>query len=147
MKLAELKSTLADAVSGGQVGTPVSLRLHLQITSKQTDATGLVAALMPLAETIFAASPQQLIARRNNSAEQLSVLFEYAGGQTCFVTCGAGCATHDSLQLLLFGNRGQIRLEGGELIDAESLSGELASDVWRNRIETSLNAGGPVSIE
>ena len=146
MTLDELNSTLSAALASGKVGTPVSLRLHLQVTESRNDSVAHLALLMPLLQTTFGSPPSRLLARRNAVADQLTVLFNFAAGQSAMVTCGCGSARHTSLQLLLVGNRGVIRLEGGELFESADVPEKSDAQFWRTLIERSITAGEPVSM-
>src|SRR5262245_36088700 len=114
MTLDEIISSVSATLASGQIGTPVSLRTHVQLSSSRFDACRLLAMLLPLAERVFGTPPHRLMARKSAPADQVSVLCEYPGGQTWFATCGQGCTRQSSMQLLLFGNKGQVRLEGSE---------------------------------
>jgi len=146
MTLDELHSALDDALKAGEIGVPVSLRLHVQLAAADTDAVGLLSALMPLAERAFGSQPQRLMVRRCENADQLSVLFDYAGGQTCFVTAGKGCTKHSSLQLVLFGNHGVVRLEEGQLVEPESFRETGDAKRLRELIDQCVAGAEPIVI-
>ncbi len=146
MTLDELNSTLSAALARGKVGTPVSLRLHLQVTESNNDSVALLALLMPLLQTAFGSPPNRLLTRRNAVADQLTVLFNFATGQSAMVTCGCGSARRTSLQLLLVGNCGVIRLEGGELFESTDVPERPDAQFLRTLIERSITADQPVSM-
>ena len=146
MTLDELNATLAAALASEKAGTPVSLRLHLQVAETTNDSVDLTAMLMPLVETVFNARASRLLARRNVAADQLNVLFTLADGKTAFITCGRGSTRHTSLQLLLVGNHGIIRLEGGQLFKPGKAVDAAGSRYWRTAIEKSLAANAPISL-
>jgi len=146
VKLDELAAAVGDCLSRGKIGTPVSLRMHLQLADSAVKSDAMLAPLMEIAKRVFQSPPKQLMARKTDSADQLSVLFEYTGGQTCLVTCGSGCATQASLSLLLFGTRGMARLEGGELFESRGFQADSGKDSWQNCVELSVASEKPVAI-
>ena len=111
MTFDDLSRTLHQAMRTEKIGTPVSVRLHLQLCDPQADLTASTVALLILIEPYFDLSSPQLLARRGPADSQLTVLLETAQGRTVFITVGRGSAQQPSLHLLLIGNHGVIRLE------------------------------------
>ncbi len=139
MTLDDIRHTLLEAVKTGKVGTPVALRLHLQLTNADASLLSTAATLIGLCEPLFKVEPSQLFARSNAGGRQLSLLCETESGRTCSITIGSGSAKAASLNLLLVGNHGVIRLEGSELFDESSLNTSDANiDRWGLAIEQSL---------
>lgn len=145
MNFDEVKGTVLKAVDSGEVGTPVALRLHLQQPPSKSALAARVEALLQLAGDVFGVTPSKLTARGNAGGKQLSILFEYASGQTLFVTVGSA-AQQATLHLLLVGNHGLIRLEGAELIGGFTTSAASNSAGWQSKIDESISSSGPVTI-
>ena len=147
MTLDELNAAVSDVLAGGKIGTPVSMRVHVQCAGTESRPVEALAGFMPTARRVFNAKPQRMMVRKHASAEQLNVLFEYEGGQTCFVTCGSGCASASRMQLLLFGSAGLVRLEGGEHFDTGRRPEKCEVDTWQARIQTALSSRRPILLE
>lgn len=143
MTLDEIHQTLLEAVNTGKVGTPVALRLHLQLVSTDVDPYLLVAELLQLCEPLFGEEPVRVMARNNNDGRQLNLLFETAAGRTISITIGGGSTTQAFLSLLLIGNHGVIRLEGADSFDEQSLNdmsdASAKRDHWHSMIASSLS--------
>jgi len=62
------------------------------------------------------------------------------------LTVGRGSVDRSTLDLLLLGNRGIVRLEGAELF--ETLGDGEFSDAskWRSAVSECLEASGPISV-
>jgi hypothetical protein len=137
MTLDDLDRTLTDALSTGKVGSPVALRLHLQLADSAADLAQATAALMRLAETVFSETPSRVTARtRDETPRQWNLLCNYPGGQTVQLTLGCGAAASSTLHLLLVGNHGVVRLEGAELFDDTSLSAtDEETNHWQQTVE------------
>ena len=116
MTLAELQTALAQALATGKVGTPVNVRLHLQVPAGGR-AGDLLSVAVDLCEPIFGGRPERLAAMGSDAAHQWNVLLHYGFGQTLSVTAGVGAAKRATIQLLVGGNHGIIRLEGDDLDD------------------------------
>ena len=147
MTIDELRQTLLEARSTGKIGTPVALRVHVQLQDRQANFSIAVAAVMQLAKSVLEATPIELTARSDIDRRQLNVLFRYAGGQTVLVTLGRGAVSAASLQLLLVGNHGVVRLAGGDGFDERSLTAGDDVDRWNSWIDNSLSRGATVSLD
>lgn len=146
MTLNELNSTLSETVSSGKIGTPVSLRIHLQLPDSQVDLIAALAAVMRVALPLFQTNARTLMARRDSARGQLTALFSLAGGQTVLVTVGRGIVDNGCLHLLLIGNHGTVRLEGAEQFDEESLVFPDGPNPWKSPIEESLSGQAVVEL-
>ena len=147
MTLNELNNTLSETVSSGKIGTPVSLRIHLQLSDSQVDLVEALAALMRVSLPLFQTNARRLMARRDSGQRQLTALFSLAGGQTVLVTVGRGAVDNGSLHLLLIGNHGTVRLEGSEQFDEESLVFPDGPNPWKSPIEESLSRQSSVELQ
>jgi len=146
MTLNELNNTLSEAVSSRKIGTPVSLRIHLQLSESQVDLVDALAAVMQVALPVFQTNARKLMACRDSGEDQLTTLVSLAGGQTVLVTVGRGTIDNGCLHLLLIGNHGTVRLEGAEQFEEESLELPDGPNLWKSPIEESLRRQTAVEL-
>lgn len=148
MTFDDLNRALAEALATGQIGTPVSLRVHFQVPDSAADLAAMVAAVMRLSQPVFRERPSTLAAREHPHGRQWNVLVGYPGGATAFVTAGCGSARQPSLRLLLVGNHGIVRLEGPDQFEDDLFSPHAGSDVeqWRSAVTASVARGGVVEL-
>jgi hypothetical protein len=157
--LDDLARTLGEAVATGRIGTPVALRVHAVLLDENGDPAGVFACLMRrLAEPLFGA-PERLAARGDSAGRILDVLVSYAAGWTALLTLGRmpsppGRGMAPRLDLLVVGNRGVLRLEGGECfagVDDGAAAGiaglhDRGVDLYGEAVAHSLRAGQPVPL-
>ncbi len=151
MTLDDLHKTLTDALATGKIGTPVSLRLHLQLVDPSADLAGSMATVMRIAEAVFDIPTATLSAQRDAGERQLNVLIESASGQTVSLTIGRGCTDTSKLDLLLVGNHGIVRLGGTEHFDEASLASPASASEqdgrdWQVPLETCFGTNKVVRI-
>ncbi len=146
MTFNDLRRTLSEALSTGKIGTPVAIRMHVQLADSNVDPLMLLATAMQTVEQVFSARPARLMARENADGRQFNVLLNYAGGETVMLTVGRGSAKTASLNLLLIGNHGVIRLEGAELFEATAADFTADVDPWKSPIEQSLERNEAVAL-
>jgi hypothetical protein len=147
LNLPDLRRTLHQALGSGRVGIPVALRLHLRLEktgAANADLVSAAAVLMSWGEQVFGSPPRDVAVSQSRD-ESLTILATCAGGQMIHVTVAA--AERAELHLLLVGNRGIVRLEGGELFEAASVEVEVshAQEQWAERIRRSRDAGGSLT--
>jgi hypothetical protein len=147
MTFDDLSAKLLPAVVCGKIGTPVSLRMHVQLTDSRADLIQTLANAMHVAASVFTAQPATLMARRDANRSQLNLLFSYTNGQVVMLTVGCGSAESPSLHLLLIGDHGVVRLEGAELFDAAEMQSPPDAAQWRSPVATSLAEGQPVCLD
>jgi len=147
MTFDDLSERIAPAVVSGKIGTPVSLRMHVQLAESRADLVQALANAMHVAESVFAVEPVTLVARRNSNESQLNVLVSYTHGQVVMLTVGRGSADSSSLHLLLIGNRGVVRLEGSELFDDAGMQSPPDAAHWQLLVDRSLTEGQPVCLD
>jgi len=114
MNLEQLRSALKQALATGRAGQPVALRLHLQTGTAAATTEQLLACLMPVVSDVFGDEPQRVLARSATDSGQLNLLLEYEQGATVLVSVVALGQSRPCLHVILIGNHGVIRLEGGE---------------------------------
>lgn len=112
MTFTDLRHTLQNVVDTGKLGTPVSMRVHLQLPGKQGDASAALSSVLAMLAPCLNEEPAELQSRRHARHAQTSVLLQTPGGKTVFVTIGFGSANQTSLNLLVVGNHGIAQLEG-----------------------------------
>lgn len=140
---ASLQQSIEQTVRTGQLGTIVSLRIFMSVTD---DADSQLAGWLSWATTLFGSDAAKLFASRDVTGRQTSVLCSLASGATISMTAvltPPDDAREPTLQLLLIGQHGIARLQGGDEIDA-TLPEDKASSRWRSAIEGSLTSQKPV---
>jgi hypothetical protein len=152
--LEQLRRALSNSLTDESVGIPVALRICLPISDPQTNLLQCWNAALDLADAAFEnLRPARLYAQRESNGRQLSVLVTCRGGQTLSVTTGRGLMDKPSLDLVLVGNRGIVRLEGGECLDQECLLQNRSShgsghyNPWHLAIERSLREQNAVDVD
>lgn len=146
MTFDELRTTLEETLATGKIGTPVSVRLHLQFSDAQADLPRACAAAVQLTSAVFKDSPATLAARRDAQDRQWNVLLKHAGGQTALVTLGRGSAERARCHLLLVGNHGIVRLEGDEFDESSAQAEPQQVERWRKALETSFAQDAAVRL-
>ena len=141
MNLEQLRLALQQALATGRVGQPVAVRLHLRAGTDTATTEQLLACLLPVVSDVFGDTPQRVLARSGADSGQLNLLLEYELGATALVTVVALGDASPCLHVILVGNHGVIRLEGGEDFG-------LASPVpdghrLLQRVQQSLECGEP----
>ena len=111
-----VRRALTDALESGKAGTPVALRVSVSLADERVDLAATVESVRRLAAGVFGSEAERLRARRDGSGRQLTVLATHAGGQTSFVSVSR-VPGGDALDVVLVGNRGIVRLEGGESLE------------------------------
>lgn len=145
----DLSRAVTAALETGKIGTPVAMRLYVRCADDSIDPAAVLNAAASLAGAIFSASPQNLTARFSEDRRQLNVLLGYADGQTLLLSV-IGDVAGDGCDLLLIGNHGIVRLEGGELFDAvepDSVSPDGETDRWQQLIAQSLATGEVIELD
>jgi len=138
----ELNQTIQTALDSGKIGTPVCLRASVQLNKGGPEPIVVLAACTRMAEALFEVQPAKLTARQTPDASQLNLIVEFAAGQTLSLSIGRGAVNDPDTNLLLIGNHGIIRLEGGDTLEQQSWTAD-ASEIERWRI---LERNGPVAI-
>ena len=145
MNFAELRSALTRALDSGHIGQPVAIRLHLRFGNGQVAAEQLLVGLAPIMADVFGDSYQRVMARSAEDRGQINLLLEYESGATALVTLVTLGETMPCLHLVLIGNHGIIRLEGGP--DIQLSDTQTADSRLLGLIKESLACGAPVGAE
>ena len=139
MTYGELTRALSDLLRRGEIGTPVSLRMFLHLPEPNADLDSAVATLMRLAASVFPCEVADLAARLDSEERQLNILIRMSDGRTVSLTVVRGGVTTVPLNLLLIGNHGIVRLEGGDAMlpfSPEEIPED--TDCWKKRIHAAL---------
>lgn len=144
MNFEELRHSLLETIRTGDIGVPVALRVTSQFGNRAINVIDGAIAAAQLAVVAFSEErPSRLHARKAADDRQLTLLVEYPLGQTFFLTTTAIDGSPSALDLLLIGNHGIVRLEGGELFEPVA-SPPPVSEEWRKAIESSLHSNQAV---
>ena len=146
MTLRELMQSLAQVVQDGSIGTPVALRIYTHLADPRCELSAAVAAFVEMGQALFNSPPLKLAAQSDAQDRQWNLLLNHAAGQTHSLTLIRGLAERSSIHLLLWGNHGLCRLEGGELWDATFAVDPAAANLWHERIQSSLESRAPVGV-
>jgi hypothetical protein len=117
MRFDDLKRALSAELATESVGVPVSIRVHLSWPDPQCDLAAILESLIAMASTTFGCAVDRTTANENGDGRQLTALCRFEKGQTAVITLTRGCGPEKTLLFLVVGNRGMIRLEGGELLE------------------------------
>lgn len=148
----EIHHALTAAIATGKIGTPVSVRVHLQLPETRADFDAAIDAIVATTKPALHETMQTLQSRVNAEGNQWNVLLRSANGRSLFVTLGRGSAREPRLELLVVGNHGVIRLEGGDVLyeavgcDAAELAAQRSETDWAGIVERSHTEGARVSL-
>ena len=90
MTFDDLKRSLCSLLETGRIGTPVSMRVHLQMSETSADVCAALASSMNICHSVMRSSPSTLIARQAAGGTQLNVLVTLENGRTILATVGGG---------------------------------------------------------
>lgn len=149
MTFDDLNNALSDVVASGKIGTPVSLRIHLQIPDATESVNSILAKIIHFGQSIVAGTPSSLVARKNTRQSQLNVILSCAGGQTILATVGSGSSNRMHMQLLLIGNHGIVKLEGEDQLEALTPFHKDETARWESAINQSIQEAAqiPLTVE
>jgi hypothetical protein len=116
MTFDDLQRALQAEVATGSIGVPVSIRLNVAIPQTAAGREDTLARFQALPDRLFASQPERQSLLEQKDHRQIVAMGRYPGGQTSLIVVSHGCGPEQSCDLLIVGNRGIIRLEGGELI-------------------------------
>jgi hypothetical protein len=147
VNFAELSQSLLDTIRTGDIGVPVALRVTSQFGNRSVSVIDGAVAATQLAVAAFSEEkPKRLHARAAADDFQLTLLVEYPLGQTFFLTTTAIDGARSAIDLLLIGNHGIVRLEGGELFDPVEGPAPGRGEEWKAAIESSLRSNQAVDF-
>lgn len=112
----DLGAALNDALKTGKLGTPVAVRLHWQ-RPRVADWPGWLETVLQMLAPCFGQPAVTVQAQQHPDVPQWNILLQTEEGRTIVLTLGAGAVSAPSLQLLVTGNHGTLRLEGEPLCE------------------------------
>ena len=151
--LSWLEKALAAKLAEQPIGTPVALRAYLQLTSDHGLLVAHAAGMTALAERWFGANVASIYSQGSAESGYLSLLVQFAAGQTALVVSELvrpardGAGERPFTKLLVVGNHGTIEFEDapgsdGLPVDVASPDGPREREISRE-VERSLRSGQP----
>lgn len=145
--LERLEKWIVSALAEKPVGEPVAVRAFYQITSDHGLLLPVLAEATSMAGAWFASVPLRLYALGGPEAGYLSVLAEYARGQTAMLTVEELQQGSPSVSLFLIGNHGTLRYEDSPDLQERELSRISWKQPLISALQRSLRTGQPVGLE
>ncbi|MDA0834010.1 MAG: hypothetical protein O2955_02435 [Planctomycetota bacterium] len=146
--LTSLYKSVEQTVKSGRLGTIVSLRVLMSTKSRPVEQ---LAIWLEWTGKLFDSSTGKLYASQDAGGRQISVLASLASGATISLTAVSYSSVDDepanTLQLLLIGQHGIARLEGGNEIDPALASAEKTSNKWTAAIEKSVHSQAAIHVD
>lgn len=140
--LAWLEETVGARLRGGAIGKPVFVRANLQLSADHGHLVPLAAAALDTASQWIGAAVRSIYAQGGIRQGFVSLLVEFAGGQSALVTAELAHSGAET-QLLIVGQHGTLRFddfpEPLQIGTAAPSGGR-----WRQAIEASLKSGEAV---
>jgi len=137
-----LEKQLDAAVIRRRIGRPVALRAILQLTADHGLLAPLAGETLATASRWFEAPLSRLYAQGGAAAGYLSVMAEFAHGQSALVTAETTRLETPMVLVLLVGRRGTLRFDDAP----DQLALEARDSPWRALIERSLGSGKPEAV-
>jgi hypothetical protein len=135
---------LGEAVAAAQkqIGRAVALRAFFELSADHGRLLPVVEAALAAAEQWFGSTPARVYALGGARHGEVTVLAEYAGGQTALVSAGVLRDPLPRADVLLIGNHGALRFQ-----EPAALAAEPAHAGLRRAIEQSLASGAPAEVK
>ncbi len=142
---ASLKQSVEEAVRDGHLGTIVALRVLMSAGDHPVEQ---LSHWLDWSTKLFACEKGKLFASQDPTGRQISLLLTLATGATISLTTvrSSGRSNESTLQLLLMGQHGVARLQGGEDIDPSLNAADAPPKKWSDAIDRSLTSGKSVDI-
>ena len=141
MTLDDIQGALSDAMQTGKLGTPVAARVHLLVDG-EVNIAGAVERIAAMLSPCFELPSETVRARRHASGRVSSLLMQTGNGRTIFISIGQ--TDRPALHLLVVGNHGVLRLEGGDCL--EPVSFDRTENEWSAQIAESCESGKIVRL-
>jgi len=148
--LAALQHSVAKALATGRIGTPVAVRLALNLSVDHGHLERTAAWGLDVAAGWLNSRPQSLAAAGSVESGQIALLASMTGGQSALITVGSPGVGPSRIQAQIIGNRGQLSWEPGETQDigqAAELDAGGSSGSLLEQIRESLRRGSAVPCE
>lgn len=137
VSIEELCQNVCQTAASGQIGEPVSFRLHCDVGDPLTDLAGVLLATVAVADAALPLQAVRWVVRSLPSDRLLHVLGVDSAGRT--VLLSASRADDDLLSFTLFGNHGTARVEQVPLVawgPAESDKSDALRQTLRQALES-----------
>ncbi|MEX1229505.1 MAG: hypothetical protein WEB58_04655 [Planctomycetaceae bacterium] len=142
-----LQRSVEQTVRDGRLGTIVSLRVLMSAGDRPIEQ---LAGWLTWSETVFGCETGKVFASTDRGGRQLSVLVSLSSGATLSLTAitypPASDTPAHTLQLLLIGQHGIARLQGGDDIDPTLSPTIDSSSKWMKAIEQSVRSQTAVEV-
>ncbi len=142
-----LKESVEEAVRDGHLGAIVALRVLMSAGDRPVEQ---LSHWLDWGTKLFACENGKLFASQDPTGGQISLLLTLTTGATISLTAvrssGRPNESTSTLQLLLMGQHGVARLQGGEDIDPSLNAADAPPQKWRDAIDRSLASGKAVDV-
>lgn len=147
----EIHQSLTAAMATGKIGEQVSVRVHLQLPPANADLNAALDSIIAMTDPAVSQPMTKLQSRVHADGNQWNVLLQSANGRTLFVTLGRGSVQEATLELLVVGNHGVIRLEGGRVVFTavgdNAVPTAKSITAWTELVKQSHENGAAVPLE
>src|SRR5262245_45571344 len=132
--LDQLEKWIASGLAQKPVGEPVAVRAFYQLTADHGLLLPMLAAATSMTATWFSSQPVRLYALGGAQTGYISVLAEFARGQTAILTVESLQQRRPAVSVLVIGNHGTLRHE-----DSPELTGIDTSEIpWKKPLLAAL---------
>lgn len=141
-----LQKSVQTVIKSGRIGSPVFLRCLFNVATG-TSLLQPAAAVMAIANEWMPAEPARIYAQGNADATQVTLMVQYAGGQSAVMSVNRTQAEPE-LDIMLIGNKGVLYHEtptGRHSMSAVPLEMDDAGELTPI-IAQSLESGRPISL-
>ena len=118
------RETVGAALRSGRIGTPVAVRIVAHQSADHGSLERAAAAALAAATRWLDSPLERLTALGDVRSGQISVLAQYAGGQTALVSAGSRGVGQPVVEILVTGNRGVLSWEGQQPAVVDNQQGE-----------------------
>jgi len=139
--LASLEKAVGAALARKQIGRPVALRIVLQVTADHGLVVPVAAQAVEMAQRWFGSVAVRVYAQGGARSGFVSVLAEFAAGETALIAAEAGTEP-PAVLVLLIGNHGTLQYDDAR----EAVLAQPADSPLRRVIERSLESRRPEAV-
>jgi hypothetical protein len=145
LALASIGEDVSKAIAAGRIGRAVAVRLFASLSADHGQLLAATAAALELADRWLAGKLVRIDVRGTVAAGHLTVLAEFADGQTALVGTAQLTSGPPRLEFLIVGTTGTIQYDGANAFDEPvSFDPETARPL-ATMIENALRTKAPVS--
>ena len=137
------------AVAEGSIGRPVALRLHAFVVETVDKTLPAATGLLAMANRWFAGKLVRIEGRGSVASLHLTMLAEFAGGETALVSVHRRPNAEARLEFLLLGSQGMLRHDDVllEFQDPPTKrEDQTIHDAISRALDESLKQGAPASV-